>query len=278
MKGLSKWILSLLAVLLALAYLSPLYIMIVNSFKNRAEMTLHVLAFPTTWSFQYFAQAIQKMDILTAYKNSFMITVASILCLVVLTSMTAWMLVRTPGKLSSAIFFLFVATMIIPFQSVMMPLMQVMGFITRNMRITMLNTKPGLVYTYIGFGASMGVFLFHGFIKSVPVSLEEAAKLDGCSVFGTFWRIVFPLLKPTTVTVIILDIIWIWNDFLLPSLMLSSLKQYTIPLSTYSFFGQFTIQWNLAMAGLIMTILPVIVFYLFAQKYIIKGVAAGAVK
>ena len=146
------------------------------------------------------------------------------------------------------------------------------------LHIPMMDNKGGLVYMYIGFGASMAVFLYHGFVKSIPVSLEEAATIDGCSRFGVFWKIVFPMLKPTTMTVIILDVIWIWNDYLLPSLVLSSKANRTIPLSTFSFFGQFTIQWNMAMAGLTLTIIPVVIFYLCAQKYIIKGVAAGAVK
>ena len=278
MRHIRKAVLSVIVWAMAVLFLSPLYIMIVNSFKNRAQMTLHVLALPPSLDFQYYSQAMAKMNILTAYGNSLLMTVTSILFLVVFTSMTAWMLVRTRNRISSFIFFVFVATMIIPFQAIMMPLMQVMGFVTNSWHIPMLNTRGGLMFMYVGFGASMGVFLYHGFIKSVPVSLEEAATLDGCSTFGLFWRIVFPLLKSITVTVIILDIIWIWNDFLLPSLALSSIGLYTIPLSTFKFFGQFTIQWNLAMAGLILTILPVIVFYLFAQKYIVKGVAAGAIK
>ena len=132
---------------------------------------------------------------------------------------------------------------------------------------------------YVGFGAGMGVFLFHGFIKSsVPVSLEEAAIIDGCNTWQLFWRIVFPILKSITVTVIILDVIWIWNDYLLPSLTLTSIKNKTIPLAMSLFFGQYTIEWNMAMAALTFTNIPVIIFYLLCQKHIIKGVAAGAVK
>lgn len=142
----------------------------------------------------------------------------------------------------------------------------------------MMDTLGGLIYMNVGFGASMAVFLYHGFIKSIPISLEEAATIDGCTKLGVFWKIVFPMLKPTTVTVMILDVIWIWNDYLLPSLVISKKSLRTIPLSTASFFGQFTIQWNMGMAGLMLTIIPVIIFYLGAQKYIIKGVAAGAVK
>ncbi|MDF2512856.1 MAG: sugar transporter permease [Herbinix sp.] len=164
------------------------------------------------------------------------------------------------------------------FQTIMMPLLQVMGWVKDVTNIPMVNSLGGLIYMNVGFGASMAVFLYHGFIKTIPVSLEEAATIDGCNKFSVFWRIVFPILKPTTVTVMILDVIWIWNDYLLPLLILSKKELRTIPLSTSSFFGQFTNEWNLAMAGLLLTIVPVIIFYLAAQKYIVKGVAAGAVK
>jgi raffinose/stachyose/melibiose transport system permease protein len=192
--------------------------------------------------------------------------------------MTAWRFVRRRNKISSFLFFLFVATMIIPFQSIMMPLLQFMGWTQEITGIKILNTHAGLIYMYIGFGAAMSVFLYHGFIKSIPLSLEEAAIIDGCNTWQVFWRIVFPMLKSITVTVVILDLIWIWNDFLLPSLILSSKGLRTIPLSTYSFFGEYTVLWNMAMAGLMMTMIPVIVFYIFSQKYIIKGIASGALK
>jgi raffinose/stachyose/melibiose transport system permease protein len=221
---------------------------------------------------------MEKMNFLKAFGNSFIVTVISIAIIAILASMTAWMLVRTDNKLSKVLFLVFVATMIIPFQTIMMPLMQVMGWVRDTLHFPMLNTLVGLIYMNVGFGASMAVFLYHGFVKSIPLSLEEAATIDGCNRFKVFWRIVFPMLKPTTVTVMILDVIWIWNDYLLPSLVLSSKDLRTIPLSTASFFGQFTIEWNLAMAGLMLTIIPVILFYLAAQKYIVKGVAAGAVK
>jgi raffinose/stachyose/melibiose transport system permease protein len=221
---------------------------------------------------------MEKMVFLNAVKNSLIVTLGAIFFIVALSSMTAWMLARTQSKVSSVIFMIFVATMLIPFQTLMMPLMQEMGLIKRSLGIPMTDTLGGLIYMYIGFGASMAVFLYHGFVKSIPKSLEEAAAIDGCTKLGIFWRIVFPMLKPTTVTVIILDVIWIWNDYLLPSLALSSKANRTIPLSTASFFGQFTIQWNMAMAGLMLTIIPVVAFYLCAQKHIIKGVAAGAVK
>ncbi|MDR3335471.1 MAG: carbohydrate ABC transporter permease [Treponema sp.] len=269
---------NILLILLALVFLSPLYIVVVNSFKNRAEMNLNVLGLPSSFDFQYYQRAIERMQFPNAFMNSVIIAVCSILFIIVLTSMTAWRFVRVPNKLSMFLFFLFVATMIIPFQAIMMPLMQFMGWIQEITGIRILNTRGGLIYMYIGFGVGMSVFLYHGFIKSIPVSLEEAATIDGCNTWQVFWRIVFPMLKSITVTVVILDIIWIWNDFLLPSLVLSAKRLRTIPLSTYSFFGEFTIMWNMAMAGLMMTMIPVILFYIFSQKYIIKGMASGAVK
>lgn len=269
---------NIVLICLCVIWLFPVYIIIVNAFKNRAELYENILAFPSNFSFQYFIEAMDKMEILNALKNSLIVTLVSIAFIVVLASMCAWMLARTDNKISKIIFSIFVATMLIPFQTLMMPLMQVLGFGRDTLHLPVINTLGGLIFCYIGFGASMSVFLFHGFVKSVPVALEEAATIDGCTKFGVFWRIVFPMLKPVTMTVIILDVIWIWNDYLLPSLVLSSKANRTIPLSTANFFGQFTIQWNLAMAGLTLTIIPVIIFYLCAQKYIIKGVAAGAVK
>jgi ABC-type sugar transport system, permease component len=259
-------------------YLFPIYIVIVNSFKGRSEIYDNILALPTNVSLEYYLTAMSKMNFGNAVKNSVIVTGVSIVLIVVLASMTAWMLARTNNLISKIIFSLLVATMLIPFQTLMMPLMQEMGWIRETIGLPMLNTLGGLIYMNIGFGASMAVFLFHGFISTIPISLEEAATIDGCNKWSVFWRIVFPMLKPTTVTVIILDVIWIWNDYLLPSLVITSKNLRTIPLSTFSFFGQFTIQWNLAMAGLTLTIIPVIIFYLAAQKYIIKGVAAGAVK
>lgn len=269
---------NIILICVCLAYLFPIYIIVVNAFKNRAELYENVLAFPSQFSFQYFAKAMDKMDFFNALKNSLIVTLVSITIIVVLASMCAWMLARTENKISKFIFMLFVATMLIPFQTLMMPLMQVLGFGRDTLGLPVVDTLGGLIFCYIGFGASMSVFLYHGFVKSVPVALEEAATIDGCSKFGVFWRIVFPMLKPVTMTVIILDVIWIWNDYLLPSLVLTSKANRTIPLSTASFFGQFTIQWNMAMSGLTLTIIPVIIFYLCAQKYIVKGVAAGAVK
>jgi ABC-type sugar transport system, permease component len=274
----SRRILEVLLVVFAVAYLSPIYVMLVNSFKTRLEMYENALALPSKLTFQFYAEAMKKMSFLTAFGNSLYVTLTSVVIVVILASMTAWMLVRTDNWVSRVIFLTFVSTMLIPFQTIMMPLMQVMDWIRSTLQIPMLNTHEGLIYMNVGFHAGMAVFLYHGFIKSVPIALEEAATLDGCSKFGVFWRIVFPMLRTITVTVAILDIISMWNDYLLPSLVLSDKGLRTIPLSTFYFFGEFTIAWNLAMAGLTLAIIPVVIFYLFAQKNIIKGIAAGAVK
>lgn len=269
---------NIIVVVLCCLYLFPIYLIFTNSFKSRAEMYENMVALPKNFSLQYYASALEKMNFSISLCNSVVLTIVSIAIIVVLTSMTAWMFVRSNNRLSKALFSLLVATMLIPFQTIMMPLMQEMNWIGRTFGIRMTDSIPGLVFMYIGFGAGMGVFLYHGFVSSIPVSLEEAAIIDGCSTWKVFWRIVFPVLKPTTMTVIILDVIWIWNDYLLPSLTLKSTANRTIPISTAKFFGQYTISWNEAMAALMVTIVPVAIFYLFCQKYIVKGVAAGAVK
>ncbi|MFT8356309.1 MAG: carbohydrate ABC transporter permease [Bifidobacterium aquikefiri] len=273
------WIGSLLVFAVSLIHLSPLYLLAVNSFKTREELYENVLSLPKSLSFQYYQVAMERMNILTAIMNSFIITVVSTLLIILFSSMTAWVLARHEDRMwAKVIYMTFVATMLIPFQTLMMPLIQFFSQIQQTLGFQIIDTRQGLIFMYIGFGSAMSVFLYHGFVKSIPISLEEAGYIDGASPWTVFWRIVFPMLRPITNTVVILNVIWIWNDYLLPSLVLSSEHVKTIPLSTFSFFGQFTIQWNLAMAGLVMTILPVIIFYAVAQRNIIRGIADGAVK
>lgn len=274
----SKILANIALVTFCLLYLFPIYLILTNSFKSRFQMYESMVALPEKLTAKYYVSALGKMNFAVSIKNSLILTIVSIAILVVLCSMTAWMFVRTKNKLSNFLFGVLVATMLIPFQTIMMPLMQEMNWIGNHTGIKMTDTIPGLIFMYIGFGAGMGVFLYHGFISSIPVSLEEAAIIDGCNTWQVFWDIVFPMLKPTTMTVIILDVIWIWNDYLLPSLTLKAKANRTIPISTAKFFGQYTISWNEAMAALVVTIIPVAIFYLACQKYIIKGVAAGAVK
>lgn len=278
MKSANNIIKNVLLMAFCLTFLFPFYLIVTNSFKSRAEMYENMVALPSKFSSKYYSSALGKMNFSISVRNSLVITILSIAILVILCSMTAWMFVRCNNKLSGFLFSLLIATMLIPFQTIMMPLMQEMNWISNEVGIKMVDTVPGLIFMYTGFGAGMGIFLYHGFISSIPKSLEEAAIIDGCNTWQVFWRVVFPILKPTTMTVIILDVIWIWNDYLLPSLTLKSKANRTIPISTAKFFGQYTISWNEAMAALVVTIIPVAIFYLACQKYIVKGVAAGAVK
>lgn len=266
-----KIIATVLKILLAVLFLFPFYILVVNSLKTRKEIFTNTLAFPQIPQFSNYSRALDAMDFWDSLRNSLIITICSVIIIIIFTSMAAWMLTRTKNKTSRVIYGIFVASMIIPFQSIMLPLIREMS------QMTLLNI-PGLIFVYLGFGASMGIFLYSGFVKSIPEELDEAAEIDGCNKLQTFWLIIFPLLKPITFTVAILDVVWIWNDYLLPSLTINTPTTMTIPLQTFYFFGQFTKQWDMALAALIMVIIPVIIFYFLAQKYIIKAVTAGSIK
>jgi raffinose/stachyose/melibiose transport system permease protein len=266
------FIVEIIAILLGLIFLVPFYYVVSNSLKTFAEILTNTSALPSVLQFSNYVEAFQKLDYLRVFTNSLIITVASNVVLIIFCSMAAYMLVRTKKKISNIIFMTFVAAMVIPFQSIMIPLIKTAG------NLGMLNSIWGLVIMYLGFGSGMTIFLYHGFIKNIPVELEEAAIIDGCSPFGVFWRIVFPLLKPITVTVMILNSLWIWNDFLLPSLVLQDPELRTIPLATFFFFGQYTKQWDLALAGLVLSIIPLLIFFFSMQKHIIKGITSGSIK
>lgn len=279
MKKAKSTLSSVLLVCLSLIWLSPIYIILANSFKSRDEMYVNPLGMPEKFSLEYYSGAMEKMNFLRAFGVSLVITIVSVAIIVVLCAMAAWMMARSDGKLSKVIYYTLILTMLIPFQTLMMPLMQEMNSLEKLLGIQIKDTIGGLIFMYVGFGAGMGVFMFYGFVKgSLPRTLEEAAIIDGCNTWQLFWRVVFPLMKPAIITLVILDVIWIWNDYLLPSLTLKSASNRTIPIGTQIFFGQYTIEWNMAMAALMLTIIPVVVFYLCAQKHIVKGVAAGAVK
>ena len=273
-KGLlKKTVWNLLAGLLAIIFLAPLYIAIINSFKTQKGIYMNVIGFPSKvyFTLENYVQAFKDLNFLHAFMNSFLITVASTLVIVVFASMAAWMLVRTNTKFSKFLFFLFAAAMLLPFQSVMLPLINLMG------KLHLLN-PVGLVFMYLGFGSSLSIIMYHGFIKGIPFELEEAATIDGCNKFQIFWLIVFPLLKPITVTVSILNAMWIWNDFLLPQLVINKPQWQTLPLKMFYFFGQYSKKWNLALAGLILAMIPITIFYFFAQKHIVKGITQGSIK
>ncbi|MBP1915906.1 carbohydrate ABC transporter permease [Lederbergia galactosidilytica] len=257
-------------ILLGLIWLSPFYLILVNAFKTKKEIFTNVLGLPTEMATENFSRAFEDLDFIKSLGNSLLITVCSIIIIVVFSSMAGYALARNKSKLSGLLLLIFVAAMLIPFQSVMIPLVSLFG------SVNMLN-KAGLIFMYLGFGCSLSIFLYHGAMTGVSKSLDEAAVIDGANRFQIFWHIIFPLLKPISVTVGILNVIWIWNDYLLPSLILGESRA-TIPIKMFFFFGQYTKQWHLALAGLTLAIIPVIIGYFFAQKQIIKGVAEGAVK
>lgn len=264
--------------LLLIIYMIPFYLMFINSFKSRREIFSNTTALPSEWNFSNYLSAIERMDMINAFTNSLIITTASILLIVLFSSMAAWTLARTKTKTSKIIFYIFISAMIVPFQAVMLPLVKWMGMIKiESINFSMVGTHYGLIFMYIGFGSSMSIFLYHGFINNIPLEVEEAAIIDGCNKWQIYRKIVFPLLKPITVTVMVLNGIWIWNDFLLPFLTING-KISTIPLAMNSFFGAFSKQWELAMAALILAIIPIIIFYFFVQKYIIKGIVQGSIK
>lgn len=269
--AIGKVMIILVTTILVLLFLAPFYIVVVNSFKTRAELMGNVIGLPNPFTLQNFKESFVTLNFLKVFGNSLLITVVSTGIIIVTTSMAAWQLVRKKTKWSGIIFVIFVAAMLIPFQAVMLPLVGVL-------RTLGINNNIGLIFSYVGFGASLSIFLYHGFIKGVPKDLDEAAKIDGCTAWQTFWNIIFPVLKPIHVTVAVLNVIWLWNDFLLPSLILKEESQFTIPIAVSRLVGKFSTRWELLLPALLLSIIPVIIFYMIAQKQIIKGVVDGAVK
>ncbi|RUA07587.1 MAG: carbohydrate ABC transporter permease [Fusobacteria bacterium] len=280
----SKFFLYIIGIITSIIFVSPFYILTVNAFKTKRELFGSTLTLPKNWILDNFSVAMNKLSFLwigrsfsiegffgSALFNSLFITISSTILIIIFTSMAAWILVRTKSKMSNIVFYMFIAAMLVPFQAVMLPLVAFMGRLG-------LQNRLGIIFMYLGFGSSLSIFLYHGFIKGIPVSLEEAARIDGCGPWQVFWKIIFPALKPIHITVSILNIIWIWNDFLLPQLMINKKGTQTIPLKMYLFFGGYSKQWHLAMAGLLLAIIPIIIFYFFAQKHIIEGVTAGSEK
>lgn len=257
-------------------YMVPFVLIILNSFKAKRDIIKNPFSFlpQKGFTFDNYAVAFDKMNFLRSFCNSLIVTGLATLIVTVLAAMTAYYFVRAKDKLSKVFFSLMAASMIIPFQAIMIPLVSIYGA-----RLGLLNHRGTLIFLHVGFAISMSVFIFQGFIKSnIPVTLEEAAYLDGCTKTQTFFKIVFPLLKPTTSTLVILNVLAFWNDYLLPSLVLSDKKLLTLPLSTYAFYGTYSADYGTIMAGLVLTVAPILVLYLFLQKQIISGVVAGAVK
>lgn len=265
-----------LLALLSLAWVYPVVMILLNSLKTeRAITTKGAFELPTAETFaglQNYVDALNSKGFLSAFGNSLLITVTAVALILVCCSMCAWFITRVSGKVSKLIYFLFVFSMVVPFQMLMFTLSATADKLNLDMPIN-------LCIIYLGFGAGLAVFMFCGFMRSVPVEIEEAAMIDGCNPLQTFFRIVFPILKPTLISVGILETMWVRNDYLLPYLVLDRKKYMTIPILIQYFQGSFgRIEMGPMMACIIMTVLPVIIVYLACQKHIIKGVVAGAVK
>ena len=270
-KIISKTVIILCCIILAAFFIFPILLLFINSFKSLKEIYISVLQLPKTLNLDNYISAFKELDYLNAIKNSLIITCTVTVANVICCSMAAWVLVRYKTKTSKLIFTIFSVAVLVPFQCVMLPLLAYMG------KLNMIN-MPGLMLVNLGFGSSMSIILFHGFMKNVPVELEEAASIDGASQPRIFFTIVLPLIKGIAVTVAILNVMSLWNDYLLPSLTINRSGTQTLPLRTYLFFGAYTKKWNLGSAALVMAIIPVIIFYVLCQKHIIKGVTEGAVK
>ena len=258
-------------IILAFAYFFPFFLVFVNSVKPKFDILANPLAFPVQITWDNYQQALTKMDFFRSLTNSLIITVLSVSLLIIFSSMLAYYLARTKTKSSKYIFLVLVASMIVPCQALMIP------FMARFGQFVSWNNRAALIFFYIGFGVALSTFLYHGFISTIPTEIDEAASIDGASDMVAFWRIIFPMMRPITATVAIINALWIWNDFLLPRLVLTNETQ-TLPLSTYLFYGQYSIEYGQAMAGLLLAVIPIIIFYLALQRQFIAGISAGAVK
>ena len=260
---------------LSVLFLVPIIIVIINSFKSRIFISSQPLKLPNAETFvalENYINGVTSSDFFSAFLRSLFITVVSVILIVLFASMAAWYIVRSNSKITKGIYYMLVFSMIVPFQMVM----YTMTYVTNHAN---LDNVFGITFVYLGFGAGLSVFMLCGFIKSIPLEIEEAAMIDGASPIQAFFTVVFPMLKPTAITVAILNTMWIWNDYLLPYLVLGSDKK-TIPvaiqLAMQGAYG--STDYGGFMAMLVLAIVPIIIFYIFCQKYIIKGVVAGAVK
>jgi raffinose/stachyose/melibiose transport system permease protein len=275
--------LEVLSAVLFLVFLFPFFLVLINSAKGSFEITQYPMSLPTDWMNIFKNAAAIWTSVNLHYPSSFLssiiITASSLVLLNLLSAQAAWVLVRTKTRTSAAIFLVFIAAMVIPFQIVMFPLLTWFRQIAAVTGIRLLRSYTGILLAYLGFGLSMSIFMFHGFIKSIPLELEEAATIDGCRRHEVFYRIIFPILKPIHATVLVLNGIWIWNDFLLPLLVLGKGNAVmTIPLAVANFAGAYVKQWDLILTAILMAMVPIIIFFLAAQKFIIKGMVAGSIK
>lgn len=265
--------LEIIMVLIALVYIYPIFVMIIDAFKPFAEVVVTPLAIPTAPTLENFIYVFDKMNYPRLFLNNVFITVIGLFGIICFSSITSYILARRKTRYTKIIYSLIITPMLIPFQSIMITLLKVMKV------VGLTGTDWGLGIQYWGLGIPLAAFIYCNFMQTIPNEIDESAKIDGASTFKTFTSIIFPLLKPVTATVVILDVMWIWNDFLLPSLMVNGAERTrTLVLSAYTFVGQFNTQWNYTMASMTLAVLPSIIIFILLQKQIVDGVVAGAVK
>lgn len=277
-------IIRIVVIIIAILVLFPFFLIVINVFRNAND----IVSNPVSLANMSFDKLINNLTSVinntnfsfwSAFATSAIVTVFSLVLLALFGGMAAWVICRNKTKWSALIYMVFIASMIIPFQVVMLPLISTFRDVGKFLEITMLQSFPGIVFAYLGFGGAMTVFILNGFIKTIPFELEEAASIDGCSPEGIYFRIILPLLKPPIVTVTILNGMWIWNDYLLPSLMLGhNGKVKTLPVAVQAFIGSYVKQWDLILTAAFLAIIPMIILFLFAQKQIMGGLVDGAIK
>lgn len=272
-RRISKWTMIICLFVVACFYIYPVFLMVMNSFKPFGEIIGDVLAFPKSFDLSNYTYVVDKMKYLLLFRNNVIITVIGIVGIVVFSSMAAYILERREGAYSKIAHTIIITPMLIPFQAIMITLLKSMNVLHLS------GSKIGLGIQYWGFGIPMATFIIYNFMKTIPRELDESATIDGANTFRTFVSIIFPLLKSVIVTVIVLDVMWIWNDFLLPLLMVNSNNETkTLVLAAYTFVGQMNTKWNYALTAMVLAIVPSVIVFILLQKYIVEGVVAGAVK
>ena len=272
-ENLKKAVIIVILTIAALIYIYPVFLMFMSTFKSFGEVVVDAIALPKEPTLENITYVVNKIKYGSLFLNNMEITLIGIAGIVAFSSIAAYILDRNKGKLSAVIYTIIITPMLIPFQTIMITLLKAMNVIHLD------QSKVGLGVQYWGFGIPMATFIFYNFMKTIPKEIDESAHIDGASTLRTYLSVIFPLLKPVTVTGIVLDVMWIWNDFLLPLLMVnSSNKTKTLVLASYTFIGQMNTKWQYAMTAMTLTVIPSIIAFIFLQKYIVEGVVAGAVK
>jgi raffinose/stachyose/melibiose transport system permease protein len=267
-----SWITTIFIALGSLIVLFPLYMTVMIAVKSPQQLAASVLALPTEWHWSNFSEAIRMTNFFHSFKNSAVITISAVILTLLTNSLVSYAIARNMDKrFFKFLYYYFISALFVPFAIIMLP-------IVKEMAKLGLNNQYGVIFLYVVYGLSMNLFLYVGYLKSIPFELEEAAVMDGASVWGTFWKVIFPLLGPINATVGILTCIWAWNDFMLPLIILGKPAMATLPLAQYIFQSKFSVHYNYAFASYLMALTPMLVIYLIAQRWIISGVTRGAVK